>query len=235
MSRLSDAKQVDVGLRQLYGKLDAKVASNIEKAGHVPSCKKGCDACCKIMTVVTIAEAMVLALEIYKKPDWRSLLPALRESALAMSPIGLTEYDYAQKRLPCVFLKDGACSVYESRPAACRYYFVVSDPLLCDASNTQTVGSIDTMQAKAAVMSASGAVFGEPGFVIAPLPLMVIAALALLVEKPADQTLMEGTMLDLPSPEQWCEAKIHASIEDLETFEKENPGKLAAAISEGGL
>lgn len=140
------AKQIHEDLLNLYRALDLKLDERLRHpTAHKPSCQKGCDSCCKIMALCSLAEATTMAWPLLLKPDWRGLLPALRASAEAMAPIGLSEFDYAQKRLPCVFLKDGACSIYSTRPGACRYYYVVTPPSQCDASNTQEVSSIDTL------------------------------------------------------------------------------------------
>ncbi len=208
--RLADAKKLSESMLKLYSGLDAKVADQIAYSKHEVSCKKGCDSCCQIMAIMTPAEAVVIALELFKKPDWRALLPRLRESALQMSPIGLSEYDYAQKRLPCVFLKDRACSIYEFRPAACRFYFVITPPSQCDASNTQEVASVDTILPKAMVMQASMIAFGggEDSFICAPLPLMVLVAMRNISNKPAELAEIDAALAGLPSAKAWCEAKV---------------------------
>lgn len=38
---------------------------------------------------------------------------------------------YHEQNIPCPFLEDGACSVYEHRPVACRQYLVTTPPALC--------------------------------------------------------------------------------------------------------
>jgi Fe-S-cluster containining protein len=57
---------------------------------------------------------------------------------LAESPIQKTDSDldpinraYYALRLPCIFLENDACSIYEHRPAACREYLVTSPSELC--------------------------------------------------------------------------------------------------------
>ena len=64
------------------------------------------------------------------------LLPALQD--LAESPTQHNDEGndpinraYYALRLPCIFLEDGACSIYEHRPAACREYLVTSPAELC--------------------------------------------------------------------------------------------------------
>lgn len=189
--RLAEAKLLYEKMHTLYNHYDKSIAENIEKQKHPVSCKKGCDSCCKIMAVCTIAEAMVLAFKVLQKPDWRALLPRLRESAIQMSPIGLGEFEYAQKRLPCAFLNDGACSMYHDRPGACR-------------------------EAKHAAMQGSQVIFGPKGFLIGPLPLMVLHAMRMLSKKPAEQAELDAALAGMPDVVEWCEAKVKAAYPDIE-------------------
>lgn len=59
----------------------------------------------------------------------------------------------------CVFLKDNKCSVYESRPLACRKYMVFTHPLLCDGKFYQhgQVGVIADLDAEI-IVSAIGSI-----------------------------------------------------------------------------
>jgi Fe-S-cluster containining protein len=74
----------------------------------------------------------------------------------------------------CLFLgSDGACTVYESRPNACRKLLVVTDPALCDAeqSKPDSVGRWFSWEAEL-MESAALEVFGAalmPGALLAAL------------------------------------------------------------------
>ena len=46
---------------------------------------------------------------------------------------------YYALRLPCIFLENEACSIYEHRPAACREYLVTSPPELCQDTEKNPV------------------------------------------------------------------------------------------------
>jgi Fe-S-cluster containining protein len=86
-------------------------------------CKAGCSHCCYMATNVTLEEAQ--AISAYSgKP-----IQALDDDSLTYSD------DANIKRfegVPCPFLVDNQCSVYEVRPFACRvHYSVDSDNLLC--------------------------------------------------------------------------------------------------------
>jgi Fe-S-cluster containining protein len=92
-------------------------------------CKKGCSLCCHIHVGISTDEAKLLALRVKKD------VPINRETAERQAKIKDPD---AWAKLPnkdtkCVFLNDsGECRVYEDRPSACRSYFVLSDPKLCD-------------------------------------------------------------------------------------------------------
>ena len=110
---------IDESVRELMGR---------PRADEV-KCRKGCNHCCRQHVDITHAEAKLLHLAAgdIGYPIDRAKLQ--RQS----------QYDYknwadqpAQDR-SCVFLTpEGSCAVYEHRPMACRKYFVLSDPDLCD-------------------------------------------------------------------------------------------------------
>ena len=72
-------------------------------------CRQGCSHCCNGHTLLFRHEAEVLA----------------RVSGRAMAHVPPPTYEDVQRQsqfrfAPCPFLADGACSVYEHRPLACR-------------------------------------------------------------------------------------------------------------------
>lgn len=92
-------------------------------AGQV-KCRKGCAACCHINVDVSRSEAQLLAAcaaDLGLPID----LDRLRKQAAGYGAL-------APEDRACVFLKDGACRVYEHRPGACRKMLVITDPDLCD-------------------------------------------------------------------------------------------------------
>ncbi len=213
--RLAQTKQIVSQIKELYKNLDASAARGVEfsqENGRTLSCQKGCAACCHIMTLATIADALVIALPLFRKPDWRSLLPALRLSAQEMSA-PITEGTYARKHLPCVFLKGNECSVYEDRPSACRFYLVFSPVEKCDAElEGKNIISLDTTAMKAEALRASVHFFGDTGWVLAPLPLMVLHAMRLIANKPGEQAELDAAIEGLVDPEDWFQKKISRDV-----------------------
>jgi Fe-S-cluster containining protein len=122
--------------------------------GRTISCAKGCAACCRMLVPVSPPEALSLRAMIAGLPaerrqaysrsiadalarlDRAGLLGRLRELADTDRPITDEEIEpinraYYALRLPCPFLENEMCSIYEDRPAACRELLVTSPAPLC--------------------------------------------------------------------------------------------------------
>lgn len=99
-------------------------------------CSRGCGHCCRVWVGVTRDEAELLAEQVRAgaaQPD-----PGrLRAQAAWQEPA-----DFMGKppeQAACVFLgEDGACTVYEDRPAICRAVLVASDPEQCRDGGLET-------------------------------------------------------------------------------------------------
>jgi Fe-S-cluster containining protein len=198
-------------VRALYAAIDANIARSVPEAGHKVSCKKDCPACCHLVTTSTRLEALVVASNLLKKPDWKAMLPALRASAQAMSVVQHTD-DYAKKKHPCAFLKNKECGIYADRPAVCRYYFVISPPENCDASlGIREVQTIDCSEALASIFSVNQVVFGEE--TLAPFPLQVLHALRMAAPE-EDKEMLDQALNGLVDPVRWWERERGISGEE---------------------
>jgi len=123
-------------------------------AGEPISCKKGCAACCRMLVPVSAPEAFALKDMIGALPEARrqATLRKVAEANTRLEQAGLlarlTEIaeterqlsdeemepinrDYYALRMPCPFLENEVCSIYEDRPAACRELLVTSPAELC--------------------------------------------------------------------------------------------------------
>lgn len=90
------------------------------------SCSKGCHFCCRQNVHVYKAEAAVIG-EYCREMEIEIPKSYLKEQMqYGWKELAKTEVGW------CVFLKNGECSIYPVRPIACRNYFVVSNPKLCD-------------------------------------------------------------------------------------------------------
>ena len=101
----------------------------IAKNPVLPTCSKGCGACCHLEVEITQEEGELLALIVLdgfqidherlmiqasrerKSPDWKGMVKKVNQ---------------------CVFLgEDWSCQVYEYRPSTCRKHVVASNPIEC--------------------------------------------------------------------------------------------------------
>lgn len=120
---------------ELHYKLDeALAASQSRFAPGPPRCARSCDHCCHYMVQATLVEAFV----VYKAmPAGRmERVREYRDAFLARlaergDPKDDEEAALLAWGLACPLLEDGACTVYESRPIACRACHSYSDPALC--------------------------------------------------------------------------------------------------------
>jgi Fe-S-cluster containining protein len=135
-------------------------------AGSRISCQKGCAACCRMLVPVSPLEAIALRRYILSLPEARRrhFLDKIDEAKRRLEHAGLLgalvdvgdsgdahsdddveplNRDYYALRMPCPFLDDEQCSIYEHRPAACRELLVTSPPELCDDLAHNAVAPID--------------------------------------------------------------------------------------------
>ena len=91
------------------------------------ACRKGCSHCCHIPVAMLQVEADLIGRAIGVTP---------RQLKKSVSP---EERGFGY-HMPCPFLKDNACSIYEHRPLSCRVHFNLdADPLLCELLPEVTV------------------------------------------------------------------------------------------------
>lgn len=123
-------------------------------AGLSISCQKGCAACCRPLVPVSPPEAFALKKMINQLPGSHrekilsrlaTIKGKLEETGLFGKLVQLSEtrtqltdedmepinQAYYAQQLPCIFLEDEVCSIYEFRPAACRELLVTSPRELC--------------------------------------------------------------------------------------------------------
>ncbi|WP_234265211.1 YkgJ family cysteine cluster protein [Hydrogenophaga sp. NFH-34] len=117
---LSTAKRV-FWLRKM-----SAAAENVASANA--ACRRGCSHCCHIDVMVSRPEAAQIARE-----TGQQMMEPL--AAQSLQEVARTQAEGIQPRYtgePCPFLEDGECSIYDSRPLACRVHFNMDvDDLLC--------------------------------------------------------------------------------------------------------
>jgi len=123
-------------------------------AGQTISCRMGCAACCRMLVPLSAPEAFALREYVEQLPTDRrthllnrlsdtkdrvkraGLWDRLNDVAGASRPVPDEELDpinrsYYALRIPCPYLENEMCSIYEARPAACRELLVTSPAELC--------------------------------------------------------------------------------------------------------
>lgn len=123
-----------------------------QRLGFPLSCTKGCGACCRQLVPLSPPEAGLIFEVVQSMPkprrvqvearfheaveqlDKDGLLNTIKEVTWALG----TDEDaqtlarqYFSRSIPCPFLEDEACTIYELRPSMCREYLVTSPAELC--------------------------------------------------------------------------------------------------------
>jgi Fe-S-cluster containining protein len=107
------------------GALIAKTYERASKkhgfSGPLP-CKKGCGYCCHTRVTATAPEVFMLARSL--RAQWADPADPLRArfEAIEAQTRLMPPEQWLANRLPCAFLSEGSCSVYEHRPLTCRAY-----------------------------------------------------------------------------------------------------------------
>ena len=143
--------------RTVSTKLALAVLNKLRKEEKFIPCCKGYSACCYYLIPLSVPEVFRMREEVLAMPENRasvilqSCLNAAKKilddtpegfdlcssttanSATRVSRLGRW---YAGLKLPCPFLSDGLCTIYEQRPTACREHIVTGSPSLCEAEWT---------------------------------------------------------------------------------------------------
>ncbi len=83
------------------------------------ACEAGCDFCCRMPVSLSMPEALRIHAHVTR--TWSETEQASLAEALANASKGLEDEDalFLSQR-PCVFLREGRCTIYPVRPLACR-------------------------------------------------------------------------------------------------------------------
>lgn len=115
----------------IHDAIDDMVEHLMQTSPQAPEvkCRRFCSHCCHVHVTITRNEALLLhhaAREAHIEID--------RDKLARQASHTHTDWrDMDDADRGCVFLDQmGGCKVYEHRPGACRKYFVISDPALCD-------------------------------------------------------------------------------------------------------
>ena len=113
-----------------------------------PSCKKGCTSCCDQLVPISIPEAFLMHEIVSAMSNTRQeeVLTRVVAAEEILEELGIDAHSlansgdqsirqllvqYHRSGATCAFLENDACSIYTSRPAACREYLVSSPAENC--------------------------------------------------------------------------------------------------------
>jgi Fe-S-cluster containining protein len=194
------------------------------EAGRTISCRKGCAACCRMLVPLSAPEAFVLREYVEQLPiDRRThlynrlsetkdrmkregLWERLTDVAQASSPVPDEELDpinqaYYTLRIPCPYLENELCSIYEARPAACRELLMTSPAELCqDLARNPVVPLPVSMRVSSIMGLVWGTLTSTPPRLI-PLPMAL--EWAEQHEDEARQTWSGSSLLDQVLDKMW--------------------------------
>ena len=131
----------------------------LEEDGGKVSCRAGCGACCSQIVPVSEHEARRIAELVSEMPEARrtEILERFQRAVEAFRQAGLYDrmrelggmedrteraklgLEYFAVGVPCPFLEDQSCGIYEDRPLRCREYLVTSPPEHCAQPTAETV------------------------------------------------------------------------------------------------
>jgi len=164
--------------RTIADKLILAFLETLAQNGQSISCRKGCSACCRYLIPLSVPEIFRFREELLAMPkDKGSRI--LKSCAVAAKRIldessesldadiitknNLDQTDhlskwYAGLKLPCPFLSEGLCELYEQRPLACRQHIVTGSSFFCHPDNR---GKPDVIAMPVNVLEAVGQLTAE--------------------------------------------------------------------------
>lgn len=130
--------------------------------GRSISCRSGCGACCRQLVPISEVEAGLLADLVagFSEPRRSTIRARFAEAGRRLEEAGLAErlrhpetltgdairpfgLRYFEQGIPCPFLEDESCSIYEDRPVACREYLVTSPAEHCARPSAETIQCVN--------------------------------------------------------------------------------------------
>ncbi len=134
--------------QEFFNDLYRQQEETVTAGSETLSCFKGCSRCCSLFIGASVQEAEAIVYYLYQNGDklqrfletytaWRERLRASGD--LFKKPIAGDKSKsigdlaaHAKLNIPCPFLQDDACSIYEIRPFVCAGLIVTTPPEWCD-------------------------------------------------------------------------------------------------------
>ncbi len=183
-------------MRGLGEEAQALEQRRLLEAGATVSCQKGCAACCRMLVPISAPEAFALAQTIGRleqsertrlltqldltnqRLDKAGLLKQLTSLAESENPVTDEAIEplnraYYALRMPCPFLENEVCSIYEDRPAACRELAVTSPATDCQNMTNEVICPVPVAVRISTTLSLLWADLTSTAPRLIPLPLAV--------------------------------------------------------------
>jgi hypothetical protein len=140
--------------------VEKKLRAEAAAAGKSVSCVKGCARCCSLFILASLQECECIVHYLYQQEDalerfmrsfenWRERIHKIDgcfcslnnlQSRIILGQASEEERElfrqeeefYAEQQLPCPFLTENSCSIYEIRPYVCAGVMSVSPPDWCN-------------------------------------------------------------------------------------------------------
>lgn len=183
-------------MRGLGEEAQALEQRRLLEAGQTVSCRKGCAACCRMLVPISPPEAFALARRIDRsdgserirllagldlanqrlaKAGLLKQLVALSESTEPVTDEAIEPLNraYYALRMPCPFLDNEVCSIYEDRPAACRELAVTSPATDCQDMTNAAIQPVPVAVRISTTLSLLWAELTGTAPRLIPLPLAV--------------------------------------------------------------
>lgn len=137
--------KLEEDLRRYDEMIDLRRLATERATGQVSTCQTcphASPGCCFQKNMIYLREALPIARFLkVNQIDTPALRQQLLEEGEKMEA-GEREAWFQGAR-PCIFLKEGRCSIYALRPGSCRAYHVVSDPANCQPGSYIDVALVD--------------------------------------------------------------------------------------------
>lgn len=123
-------EDISDGIKTIQDSMDSlneAILRNAVTQGVEVACKKGCDFCCYQPVFANNFEILRLIRHIRRNFNAAQISAILKKAAaknLAVSK--MSESKMLRHKAACPLLENGACTVYEARPMACRIYLSTS-------------------------------------------------------------------------------------------------------------
>ncbi len=151
--------------RAVLQQLDENLRRDAAQLDKAITCGKGCSACCRLFIVASLQECEAIVHYLYEREEalahflrafdaWQAriaragrpfqLINTLsgktilgQESAEERAAFNAASDELAARDIPCPFLQDDACSIYEVRPYVCAGVVSLSPPAWCHVGHPQ--------------------------------------------------------------------------------------------------